>query len=136
MTRATVLIADDDPDQHAILGLYLDHIGYRVLHAFDGLEAVELAQCERPEVVLMNIHMPRVDGPAAREMLAQRPETRDIPVVSVSADVVNWQEERARGAGFATHITKPADLVAVGRLVGRILAPHVNEPALALVAAE
>ena len=117
MVPISVLIVDDDPDQHTVCGVFLEHAGYRVLHAFDGQEGVEIARAEQPELVLMDIRMRRMDGVAARRALAEDPVTSGIPVVAVSADVLTWPEQRVLHEGFAGHITKPCNLRRMGVLV-------------------
>ena len=62
MARISVLIVDDDPDQHTVCGVFLEHAGYRVMHAFDGQEGVEIARAQQPDLVLMDIRMRRMDG--------------------------------------------------------------------------
>jgi CheY-like chemotaxis protein len=110
MSRVTILIVDDDPDQHSVCGTLLEHAGYAVLHAFDGQEGVELARARRPDLVLMDIRMPRMDGIAARRALDADPGTARIPVVAVSADVLTWTERRVLQEGFAAHLPKPCSL--------------------------
>lgn len=125
MARNTVLIVDDDPDQHTVCGVFLEHSGYRVLHAFDGQEGVEMAREQQPDLVLMDIRMRRMDGVAARRALADDPATSAIPVVAVSADVLTWPERRVLAEGFAGHITKPCNLQHIGGLVRLLTRPAV-----------
>ncbi|HEX5872324.1 MAG TPA: response regulator [Longimicrobium sp.] len=130
MSRSTVLIVDDDPDQHTLCGVFLEHAGYHVLHAFDGQEGVEMARDRQPDLVLMDIRMRRMDGVAARRALAEDPATATIPVVAVSADVLTWPERRVMAEGFAGHIAKPCNLERIGGLVHLLTRP---EPGLTLV---
>jgi CheY-like chemotaxis protein len=137
MARTTVLIVDDDPDQHTVCGVFLEHSGYQVLHAFDGQEGVEMARDRQPDLVLMDIRMRRMDGVAARRALADDPATAAIPVVAVSADVLTWPERRVMAEGFAGHITKPCNLERISALVGVLTRPQpgptlVASPALAV----
>lgn len=127
----TVLIVDDDPDQHTVCGVFLEHSGYHVLHAFDGQEGVEMARDRQPDLVLMDIRMRRMDGVAARRALAEDSATAAIPVVAVSADVLTWPERRVMDEGFAGHIAKPSNLQRIGVLVHRLTGP---EPRVAAVA--
>lgn len=120
MPAPTVLIVDDDPDQHTLCGIFLEHSGYAVLHAFDGQEGVEMAHAHRPTVVLMDIRMRRMDGVEARRALARDPATARIPVVAVSADVLTWPEPRVLEEGFAAHVPKPCNLARIGTLVHRL----------------
>jgi two-component system cell cycle response regulator DivK len=124
MARSTVLIVDDDPDQHTLCGVFLEHSGYRVLHAFDGQEGVEMARDQQPDLVLMDIRMLRMDGVAARRALAGDPATAAIPVVAVSADVLTWPERRVLAEGFAGHISKPCNLQRIGGMVRQFTRPQ------------
>ena len=130
MPRPTVLIVDDDPDQHTICGMFLEHAGYAVLHAFDGQEGVEVAREHGPDLVLMDIRMPRVDGVAARRALAGDARTARIPVVAVSADVLTWPEGRVMEEGFAAHLPKPCNLQRMATLVQRLVQPDASQPGL------
>ncbi|HEX2077169.1 MAG TPA: response regulator [Longimicrobium sp.] len=119
MDRISILIVDDDPDQHTVCGLFLEHAGYEVLHAFDGQEGVEMARVHQPDLVLMDIRMRRMDGVAARRALADDRVTAGIPVIAVSADVLTWPESRVLAEGFAAHLPKPCNLKRVGMVVKR-----------------
>jgi two-component system cell cycle response regulator DivK len=130
MSRITVLIVDDDPDQHTVCGVFLEHSGYHVLHAFDGQEGVDMAREHRPDLVLMDIRMRRMDGVAARRALADDPVTAAIPVVALSADVLTWPERRVLAEGFVAHLSKPCNLERIRALVQRLTRP---EPGCALV---
>ena len=129
MARICVLIVDDDPDQHTVCGVFLEHAGYEVLHAFDGQEGVEMARAHQPDLVLMDIRMRRMDGVTARRALADDPVTSGIPVVAVSADVMTWPERRVLDEGFAGHVTKPCNLRRMGMLVPQ-LARRAADPGL------
>lgn len=119
MSRTTILIVDDDADHHTVCGVFLEHAGYAVLHAFDGREGVELAREHRPSLVLMDIRMPRMDGVVARRLLAEDSATAAIPVVAVSADVLTWPERRVMQEGFAAYLPKPCNLHRISALVAR-----------------
>jgi CheY-like chemotaxis protein len=131
MAPISVLIVDDDPDQHTVCGVFLEHAGYRVLHAFDGQEGVEIARAEQPDLVLMDIRMRRMDGVAARRALAEDAATSGIPVVAVSADVLTWPEQRVLQEGFAGHVTKPCNLRRMGVLVQVLARRGVDESFMA-----
>ncbi|HEX6910803.1 MAG TPA: response regulator [Longimicrobium sp.] len=124
MSRVTVLIVDDDPDQHTMCGVFLEHAGYAVLHAFDGQEGVEVARAQRPDVVLMDIRMPRMDGITARRALAADPAGARIPVVALSADVLTWPELRVLQEGFAAYLPKPCNLNRISALVAGLVRPE------------
>jgi two-component system, cell cycle response regulator DivK len=128
MAPKTVLIVDDDPDQHVLCGLYLEHAGYAVLHAYDGREGVELARAKRPALILMDLRMPRLDGASALRQLADEEGTRNIPVVALSADVLEWSETRALREGFAAHVSKPCDLRRIRETIFRLIGPALALP--------
>ena len=135
MPRNTVLIVDDDPDQHTVCGTYLEHAGYAVMHAFDGQEGVEMARLHQPRVVLMDIRMPRMDGVSARRALAADAVTAGIPVVALSADVLTWLEPRVMAEGFAAYLPKPCNLTRIMGLVASLALPEpglLAGPALAV----
>lgn len=123
MAPKTVLIVDDDPDQHVLCGLYLEHAGYAVLHAHDGHEGLAMARARHPELILMDLRMPVMDGASALRRLAAADDTREIPVVAVSADVLAWSETRALREGFAGHLSKPCDLRRIRDVVQRLIGP-------------
>lgn len=110
MNRKRVLIVDDDLDQHTLCEVFLVRQGFEVLHAYDGEEGVALARSARPDVILMDRRMPRLDGMEAFRRLLADPRTARIPVVALSADVLAWTESRTLEAGFARHLAKPVDL--------------------------
>ena len=120
MSRVTVLVVDDDPDQHTLCGVFLEHSGIAVLHAFDGQEGVEMARAHQPSVVLMDVRMPRMDGITARRALAADPATARIPVVALSADVLTWPERRVLAEGFAGWLPKPCSLDRISTLIERL----------------
>jgi len=132
MAAKSVLIVDDDPDQHVLVGMYLEHAGYAVLHAHDGGEGYEAAVARRPALVLLDMRMPRTDGEWAFRQLRADPATREIPVVAVTADVLDWPESRSLREGFSGHVTKPCDLSrirdVVQRVIGRADAPAPARP--------
>jgi len=123
MAAKSVLIVDDDPDQHVLVGMYLEHAGYAVLHAHDGGEGYEAAVARRPALVLLDMRMPRTDGEWAFRQLRADPTTREIPVVAVTADVLAWPESRSLREGFSGHVTKPCDLSRIRDVVQRVIGP-------------
>lgn len=128
MSAKSVLIVDDDPDQHVLAGMYLGHAGYEVLHARDGREGYEAAREAAPALILMDMRMPAVDGVHALRLLRGDERTRAIPVVAVTADVAAWSETRSLQEGFAGHLAKPCDLGRIREVVARIIGPADAPP--------
>lgn len=83
-STATVLIVDDSRTQVHLLRLVLEKFGYRTLAAYDGEQGVEMAIRERPDIILMDIVMPNVNGFQATRMIRKNPVTADIPVIIIS----------------------------------------------------
>ena len=108
MTR-TVLLADDNEANRYLAKFALDRAGFRVVTAGDGEEALRQARLHRPDIVLMDVQMPLLDGFEATERLRADPELAAIPVVALTAYVTAEDQVRAREAGCDGHIAKPID---------------------------
>ncbi|MBI3968752.1 MAG: response regulator [Chloroflexi bacterium] len=119
----TVLVADDDPDIRTLLAGHLRRAQYQVLEAADGAEAIELADRERPGLVLLDIRMPRVDGLAALQELMSRASTKDIPVLVMTASPGALEESRPIVATIdsAMLIDKPCTPRELAEAIGRCL---------------
>jgi two-component system cell cycle response regulator DivK len=107
MSAPVVLLVDDNEDCRIIYGSTLRHAGYTVRTADDGLECLESAETDRPDLILLDIGMPRMDGMEALERLKGNPRTTGIPVVAVSARVNTDQHEMVLSAGFSEVLLKP-----------------------------
>lgn len=105
----TVLFVEDQIEFRAIHRAYLERRGYRVLVADDGEKALHCAREERPDLILMDFSMPRLDGIRATAELKRDPGTRDIPVVLLTAHSYGSVGRRAREAGCDGYIGKPCD---------------------------
>ena len=112
--RCNVLLVDDARDSREMYAFFLRGWGYAVHEATDGGDAVAMAVELRPDVVVMDLLLPMVDGYAAIAALAAHPETAGIPVVVLSAHTFPEDERRAREAGAAAFLGKPChpDLLA------------------------
>ncbi len=112
---ATILVADDEPAIATLLADILEADGHTVMLAHDGREALALAEAQRPDVILSDVMMPFLDGIGLCRALRQRPGTRRIPVLLMSAasPPAGWQ---TLANGF---LAKPFDFDAVCRLVWR-----------------
>lgn len=108
-SRPSVLVVEDDPDTRHMYATCLDVLGFEVSEARDGLEGVRCAQAVHPDVVLMDVAMPRMDGLEATRRLKNNPDTASVPVVIVSAFTTRQDRERALQAGAAEFVPKPCD---------------------------
>jgi len=106
-----ILVVDDIPDILKLMDATLQFKGYRVVTARDGQEALEVIQQERPALVIADILMPKMDGFSLLHRIRINPETRDIPVVFLSATYIAQEDkEFARAIGVTSFIEKPVDL--------------------------
>lgn len=102
-----ILLADDNPQHLELLERRLRGRGFEVFSAEDGMQAVEVACREVPDIILMDVWMPGQDGHAATRALKAREETRNIPVIAVSADDLGDARERSLQAGCCDFEPKP-----------------------------
>lgn len=114
---ATILLVEDNELNRDMLGRRLIRRGFVVLPAANGLEAVTLALRERPDLVLMDLSLPVLDGWEATRRLKQAPATAGIPILALTAHVSAADRAKALAAGCADLDTKPIDLP---RLLGKI----------------
>ena len=104
-----ILICDDDPVILRLLQVNLELEGFEVLLGHNGEEAVEIAQTEHPDLIILDIMMPRMDGYQACEKLKSLDDTKDIPVVFLSAKAQQSDIEKGKSYGVADYLTKPFD---------------------------
>jgi DNA-binding response OmpR family regulator len=103
--RHTVLFVDDEREILIAATLRLGAAGYNILTACDGVDGMALAAERRPDVILLDVRMPRMDGLTALRELKRRSDTEDIPVIMLSASIIDRQE--ALDAGARTFLKKP-----------------------------
>lgn len=116
-----ILLVDDESSIRTIVRVNLETEGMRVIEAVDGAEALERVREEQPALVLLDVMMPDVDGWQVAEQLACDPETRDIPVVFLSARAAANDLARAQELGAVGYVVKPFDPVALGSRVREVL---------------
>ncbi len=119
--KPLILIADDEEDIKMILAMYLENNGFEVITAFDGLSAVEQAKENKPDAILMDIMMPIIDGIEVTKQLKNLAETKDIPVVMLSAAAQSDKMEKAMKAGASDYISKPFEPDEVMQILNRVL---------------
>lgn len=121
--QKTVLVAEDSVDTRAVLRRVLAYDGYRVVEAADGREAVEVAMCEHPDLVVMDLNMPVMDGLAAVERIRElRGRCGNVPVVAVTAFDTYGMREAALEAGCNAYLLKPLVLDELESTVAALLA--------------
>jgi len=117
-----ILYVEDNDDNIYMLENRLKRFGYEVIIARDGAQGVTMATTEQPDLVLMDLSLPVMDGWEATRMIKAAPNTRGIPVIALSANAMAGDREKALEAGCDDFDTKPVDL---SRLLGKMhaLAP-------------
>jgi CheY-like chemotaxis protein len=120
--QKTVLVVDDYDEVRLVTRRALETFGYRVVEAASGAEAVRVAQAEAPDLILLDLSMPAMDGFATIHQLRRLLGLRDVPVIAVSAHTAREVREDALAAGCRDFITKPAPLERLRTAVERLLA--------------
>jgi two-component system, cell cycle response regulator DivK len=106
---ATVLLVEDNEDNLRIYSTFLTYSGYRVLEAADGEAGLALARSELPDVILMDVSIPKMDGYEVTRRLKSDPATAQIPVIALTAHALPSDRDRALDAGCDGYIPKPAE---------------------------
>ena len=119
--NTTILVVDDVADNLILISLALQSNGYRVLTASSGEEAIRIALKARPDLVLMDIAMPDVDGLAATRRIRKHPELLHLPVIALTAFETLGFRQAAREAGFDGYLTKPIDFEKLNNLINLFL---------------
>jgi CheY-like chemotaxis protein len=125
---AKILLADDDPNIIKLLQVNLEMEGYEVITAEDGEEAVRKAASSLPDLVLLDVMMPKMDGWAALEVFMQSPNLREIPVILLSARAQQSDVDRGYEAGITEYVTKPFDLLHLLDLIEKVLKGTYKRP--------
>jgi len=107
--KKTILIIEDYDKSLRLFKLIIDSMGHRVLTAMDSEEGLRIAREERPDLILMDIQMPRMDGIEALKLLKADTRTEAIPVIALTSYVMKGDRERLLAEGFTHYIPKPID---------------------------
>jgi CheY-like chemotaxis protein len=107
VSETKILVVDDEPFMIRLIEIVLERDGYAMVHAANGSEAVDVAQREHPELIIMDGMMPKMDGLTALRLLKQDPATQGIPVILLTANPNRFSREDAVSSGATTFLTKP-----------------------------
>ena len=119
---ARILVVEDDADNRRIVVKVLTSDGHETLEAVDGASAIETARREHPDLIVLDLAMPGIDGWEAARRLKADPQTADIPIVALTAFAMRGDEERAREAGCDGYLPKPCRPQTIRETVRRFLA--------------
>ena len=116
-----VLVVDDQIDNAVVISMDLQQEGYRVITASDGEQAVQIAAQTNPDIILMDIGMPELDGLGAARKIRENEASRSVPIIAVTAFGTEGFQRAARDAGFDGFLTKPIDFTMLHELMRRLL---------------
>jgi len=116
-----VLVVDDKPPGRELLRAVLEQSGHAVYEASDGIEALRGAQALLPDLIILDLHMPVLDGFGVLEQLRKDQRFAATPIIALTASAMQADRERALSAGFTTYIAKPLSLSALRGEIERFL---------------
>jgi CheY-like chemotaxis protein len=117
-----ILVAEDNENNIVMLSDYLSFKGYNLAFAKNGIEAITLAKEHKPQLILMDIQMPKMDGIEATRWIRSDPETSDIPIIALTALAMPGDQEKCQQAGINQYVTKPVILDQLVELIHQTLA--------------
>jgi two-component system, cell cycle response regulator DivK len=118
----TIMVVEDYDDTRYFLKRILEKKGYRVLEAVNGHEAVEIAKNEHPDLILMDLDLPILDGIGATQYLRQQDSTKSVPIVAVTAYPMSYTRVKAFAKGCNEYLSKPIDFEELDKLLMRYVA--------------
>ncbi len=107
MSTGTILVVEDNLDNMKLIVEILTSLNYEAITASDGEQGIEVAQAERPDAILLDLSLPRMDGWTAARQLKAHPELKTIPVIALTAHALIGDRERALEAGCDDYLSKP-----------------------------
>src|SRR5919204_540406 len=107
LTLSRILIVEDEPNNLELALRIVRHAGHEAAVATDGITALELAREHRPELILLDLQLPKLDGWTVVKLLRKEPWTKDVPIVAVSASATPGDEHKALEAGCTAFLSKP-----------------------------
>ena len=105
--RRRILIVEDQEDNRRILRDLLSNVGFELVEAITGEEGVRLAAIHRPDLILMDVQMPVLDGHAATRRIKAQPDLQNIPIIVVTSYALSGDDAKAKAAGADAYVAKP-----------------------------
>jgi two-component system, cell cycle response regulator DivK len=121
MTKNRILLIEDNIDNFELVRYLLEREGYEVLAAYDGQGGLDISRRELPDLILMDLSLPVIDGWTAARMLKDDPLTSQIPLLALTAHTLPGDRKRAIESGFDGYISKPIDVVRFGENIKKTL---------------
>jgi two-component system cell cycle response regulator DivK len=116
-----ILVVEDHEDNRQILRDLLEHAGYDMIEAEDGEQALRAAASHRPDIILMDIQLPMLDGYEAARRLKSDPNLNAIPIIVITSYALSGDEEKAYAAGCDAYVAKPYDPIALLKTIRQYL---------------
>jgi PAS domain S-box-containing protein len=124
--RPTILLIEDTQEVVMMLVDYLEMAGYKMITAQDGVDGLEQANLTHPDLILMDIQMPRMDGFETTHKLRSDPEFKDVPIIALTALAMPNDRRRCLDAGMDEYISKPVNLKTLTKTIQKLLSPQVG----------
>lgn len=121
-TGRRILVVDDNADAASSLAMMLKMMGHEVRTAHDGLEGVETAAAFRPDLILLDIGMPKLNGYDACRRIREQPWGRNVGIIALTGWGQDEDKRRSQEAGFNSHLVKPVEAAALGKLLAELKA--------------
>jgi two-component system cell cycle response regulator DivK len=121
---AKILVVEDDQDNRELVVKALNFHGYQVIEAVDGEEVIEKARAENPDLILLDIYLPKMDGYEATRRLKGDRDLRHIPIIALTAHAMKGNREEALAAGCDGYIPKPIDVRELPKQIEYFLKPN------------
>ena len=115
----TIMVVEDYDDTRQLLRQALEAKGYRVLEAINGQEAVEVSLREHPDLILMDLDLPILDGIAAMQQIREQADTTEVPIVAVTAYPMSYTHVKAFAKGCNEYMAKPIDFAELEEILNR-----------------
>lgn len=125
--KKKILIVEDHPIHMKLIEMTLRNKNYILLKAMDGMEALDIAQKEHPDLILMDIRLPKMSGFEVAKKLRENPELNHTPIIALTAHAMAGDRESVIKSGCNTYLTKPIDTRSLTQMIAEILERH-KEP--------
>ena len=122
-SNRSIMVVEDYEDTRMLLKQALEMLGYNVLEASNGQEAVDIANREHPDLILMDLDLPILDGIAATQRIREHEGADHVPIVAVTAYPLAFSHVKAFAKGCDEYMRKPIDISELARVVDRYLSP-------------
>jgi two-component system cell cycle response regulator DivK len=127
MGKARVLIIEDNIDNYELVRFLLERSGCDTIWARSGREGIEMARSGHPDLILMDLTLPEMDGWTATERLKSNPQTKHIPVIALTAHTLPGDRKRALEAGCDDYLSKPMDIILFNQIIEQTLMKAAGE---------